>query len=125
MAEPIEAVVATYIRAWLEPDPALRAELVEACFAPEGRFVTRGGEYRGRSALLALMARVHTDPQLLRIRVISPIDARGTTFRFRAVAHYRDGSSPETMDAGEMDASGRISLVLTFGGALPDAASVE
>ena len=122
MAEPIEIAVDTYIRAWLEPDAARRAELVEACFATDGRFVTRGGEHRGRSALLALMARVHADPQLLRIRLVSGIDARGTTFRFRAVADYRDGSSPETTDVGEIDASGRVALVLTFGDPLPEPA---
>jgi hypothetical protein len=120
MAEPVEIAVDTYIRAWRETDAVRRAELVEACFSEDGRFVTRGGEYRGRSALLALMARIHADPRLLRIRIISAIDARGSTFRFRAAVDNQDGSSAEALDVGELDANGRISLVLTFAGALAD-----
>lgn len=121
MPSAVEIAVDTYIRAWREPDPRIRASLVEACFADNGRFVTRSATL-DRSALLNLMAKVHADPQLLRLRLTSVIDARGTTFRFRAVADNRDGSSSaETLDAGEIDASGRISLVLTFTGPLPNA----
>jgi hypothetical protein len=58
------------------------------------------------------------DPRLLRIRVTSAIDARGTTFRYRAVAEFRDGTSAESFDAGEIDGTGRISLILTFAGPL-------
>ena len=43
-----ETAVRTYIRAWSERDPAVRAALIEECFAADGRFVTRAlaaGEY--------------------------------------------------------------------------------
>ncbi len=118
MPNAVERAVDTWIRAWSEPDPAIRTELVEACFAADGRFVTRSGEIRGRAALLAEMTRLLSDPRLLRVRVISAIDAQGTTFRFRAVADFRDGTSPESFDAGQIDAEGRISLLLTFAGPL-------
>lgn len=61
------------------------------------------------------------DPRLSRIRVTSAIDARGTTFRYRAVAEFRDGTSLESFDAGESDADGRIALILTFAGPLAEA----
>jgi hypothetical protein len=64
------------------------------------------------------MAAFHADPQLLRVRVTSAIDARGPTFRFHAVVDRNDGASLESFDAGEIDASGRISLLLTFAGPL-------
>src|SRR3954469_6241699 len=120
MPTPVEVAVDTYIRAWSEPDPAVRATMIEACFAANGRIVTHSREIRGRAALADEMTSVLADPGLLRIRVISAVDARGTTFRFRAVAERRDGRCLESFDAGEVDAEGRISVLLTFGGPLPE-----
>jgi hypothetical protein len=121
MPSAVEIAVDTYIRAWNERDPAVRATMVEACFAADGRIVTRSREIRGRAALAYEMTRVLADPELLRIRVISAIDARGTTFRFRAVVERRDGTSPESFDAGEIDGAGQISVLLTFAGPLGEA----
>ena len=46
---------------------------------------------------------------------------QGTTFRFRAAVAHRDGRIfSDLFDAGEVDADGRIALVLTFVGPLPD-----
>jgi hypothetical protein len=121
MANPVEVAVDTYIKAWSERDPAVRAAMIEACFAADGRIVMRGREIRGRAALAEAMASFIVDPQALRIRVTSAIDARGTTFRFRVVTERRDRTSAESFDAGEIDATGRISLLLTFAGPLGEA----
>jgi hypothetical protein len=118
MPNSIERAVETYIKAWSERDPAVRARLLEACFASDGRVVTRSREIRGRAALASLIGSFLSDPQFVRIRATSAIDAQGTTFRFRGVAERSDGTSVEAFDAGEIDASGRISLVLTFPGPL-------
>lgn len=118
MSEPVEIAVETYVRAASETDATLRAQLLEACFATEGRFVTRGREIRGRAGVAAMLARAHADPQLLRIRLLSVIDAGGTIFRFRSRVEKRDGTSDEFFDAGEIDADGKICLILTFAGPL-------
>ncbi|HVJ18210.1 MAG TPA: nuclear transport factor 2 family protein [Polyangiaceae bacterium] len=118
MPSPVEIAVDAYIRAVSEPDAALREAMLDACFAEDVRMVTRSREIRGRAALVADLNRFLADPRLLRIRVTSAIDARGTTFRYRAVADFRDGTSAESFDAGEIDANGRISLILTFAGPL-------
>ena len=118
MAEPVEIAVQTYIRAACEPDPALRAELLEACFAEEGRFVTRSREIRGRAGVAAMLTRVHADPNLLRIRLLSVVDASGSLFRFRSLVENRDGTSAEFFDAGMVDADGKISQLLAFAGPL-------
>jgi len=114
----LATTVETFIRAWRERDPVLRAHLLESCFASDGRFVTRGRELRGREALAAEMARIHADPRIVNIRLASVIDASGTTFRYRGVVEFADGNSAEALDAGEIDGSGLISLVLTFAGPL-------
>jgi hypothetical protein len=121
MASAVEVAVGTYIRACCERDAVVRSKLLEACLAVDCRMVTRSREIRGRAALTDELTRFLVDPQFLRIRVISAVDARGTTFRYRAVAELRDGTSAEAFDAGEIDANGQISLILTFAGPLSDA----
>lgn len=121
MPNAVELAAETYIRAWSERDPARRAAMIEACFAPEGRIVTRSREIRGRAALAEEIARLQADPRFVRIQVLSAIDASGTTFRFRGKVEWRDGTSAEAFDAGEVDGTGRISLLLTFAGPLRDA----
>src|SRR3954464_10938680 len=121
MPSPVEMAVDTYIKAWSERDPTVRATMIEACFAADGRIVMPSREVRGRAELAAEMTKFFAHPQMLRIRVISAIDARGTTFRFRAVVDRSDGTSLESFDAGEIDATGRISVLLTFAGPLEDA----
>lgn len=121
MPEPVEIAVQAYIRAVSERDPALRAQQLEACFAEQGRFVTRSREIRGRAGVAEMLTRFHADPRPFRIRLLSVVDATGTIFRFRSLVENRDGTSDEFFDAGEIDAEGRISLILTFSGPLAEA----
>lgn len=118
MPSPVQSAVETYVRMAGERDPAVRGQLLDACFAENGRMVTRHRELRGRQALAEMFARVHADPEFAGVRLISAIDAQGTTFRYRAVVDRRDGTAAESFDAGEIDADGRISLLLTFAGPL-------
>jgi hypothetical protein len=118
MPSPVQIAVETYVRMAGERDPAVRAQLLDACFAQNGRMVTRSRELRGRKALAEMFARAHADPEFVGVRVISAIDAQGTTFRYRAVVDRRDGTAAESFDAGEIDADGRICLLLTFAGPL-------
>ncbi|MEO7033016.1 MAG: hypothetical protein ABI548_04185 [Polyangiaceae bacterium] len=122
MPDAVQIALEKYIQAFSERDSVARAALLEACFAVDGRLVTRSREVRGRTALDAEIARTLADPQFLRIRLTSVIDAQRTTFRVRAVVDRCDGStSPEFFDAGEIDEAGRISVILTFAGPLGDA----
>lgn len=116
----VRETVATYISACSERDPQLRGQLLEQCFAEEGRLVSRSRELRGRAALAEMLAQFHANPRLLRVRAASGIDAGITTFRFRAVAELRDGTLLESSDAGEVNAEGKISLILTFAGPLAE-----
>lgn len=118
MPNAVEIAVDTYVRMWNEPDPAVRAAMLEACFAADGRMVTRSREIRGRAELTEFMTRFLAKPEVAQIRVTSPIDAQGTTFRFHAVVELRDGTLFESFDAGQIDAEGRIAVLLTFAGPL-------
>ena len=121
MPSPVETAVETYIRASGERDPAARAKLLAACFAEDGRLVTRSGVIRGRAGVDAVLARFLGDPQNLGFHLASVVDAAGTTFRYRSIVDRRDGTTIEFFDAGEIDADGRISTLLVFRGPLAGA----
>jgi hypothetical protein len=121
MPSPVEVAVDTYVRAVNERDPAVRAELLEACFAADGRMVTVGREIRGRAALADFLTRFLDDQRPTSIRVTSAIDARGTIFRYQAIVELEGGKILQSFDAGEIDSEGRISLILTFAGPLGEA----
>ena len=110
----VEVAVDKYIRAWSERDPLVRASLLEACFAAEGRMVQRSGETRGRAELAEMIESFIADPQWRAVRMTSAVDALGTTFRFRVSIDRHDGTSLDLFDAGEIDETGRIALILTF-----------
>lgn len=118
MSSPVERAVETYIRAARERDPGVRAKLLEACFAEDGRIVTRSSVIRGRAAIDAMIARFHGDRDLLGFRMTTTIDAVGTTFRYGSVVERRDGTTVEFFDAGEIDADGKIVTLLVFSGPL-------
>ena len=120
MASAVETAVELYIRAGSERDPIARETLIEACFAEDGRFVTRSGVIRGRAGVDAMIARFLADPQNLGFRMTSAIDAVGMTFRYRSIVERRDGTTVEFFDAGEIDADGRIMTMLVFAGPLAD-----
>jgi hypothetical protein len=74
----------------------------------------------GRAALAAAIEAFLADPRGLSARLMSAIDAQGPIFRFRSVVEDRDGRIVfDALDAGEVDVDGRITALLTFGGASP------
>ncbi|CAN5858767.1 hypothetical protein BH11MYX2_BH11MYX2_05800 [soil metagenome] len=117
MSNAVEIAIELYAAAFQEPDAARRAALLEKCWAEDGRFVTGARVVRGREALSAEMARFANDPRGGRINMLAPVDVQGNLFRLRANAVYPDGTvSPESFDAGELGADGRILTILTFRG---------
>jgi hypothetical protein len=120
MPSPTEIAARTFVAAWQEPDAATRSRLIDACFAAEGRIVSPGTVMRGRAALAAAMQDFFADPRGLSARLVSAIDAQGAIFRFHSVVEDRDGRVVfNGFDAAEVDADGRITVLLTFGGASP------
>lgn len=117
MPTPVEVAVDTYIRAVSERDAATRTAMLQACFADDARFVTRGVVLVGRAAIGEMITRFVDDPQSGSIRV-KAIDARGRSFRFAVINERADGSTLEVFDAGEIDDAGRITVILTFNGPL-------
>lgn len=117
MSSVAEIAFESYVASWQERDAALRLALLEKCWAADGRFVTGGTVVRGREALCAYQDKFANDPREAKIQMIAPPDVQGKLFRLRAHAVFSDGTvSPESFEAGELDADGRIQTILTFKG---------
>lgn len=114
----VEEAARAYIDAAHEPDPARRMELLERCFAEDGRVVTGSRVIQGRAEVARMIDALHTDPRGLAVRVTSAVDARGSIFRFHSTVQPRDGAALEFFDAGEVGADGKIITILTFSGPL-------
>jgi hypothetical protein len=120
MSSPTEIAARTYVAAWQEPDAAARARLIEACFAADARIVAPGAVIRGRDGLAKAIRDLFADPRGLTARLTSAIDVQEPMFRFRSVVADREGRVVfDGFDAAEVDADGRISVLLAFGGAPP------
>lgn len=114
MTAQTEAAARMYAAAWEEPDAGKRARMIEDCFAADGRIATSGDGIRGRAALAAAISELREDPRGLAVRLLEPIDVQGRKFRLRSVVEQRDGSATQFFDAGEVDADGRIAILITF-----------
>jgi hypothetical protein len=120
MPSPSEIAAQSYVAAWQERDAVARARLLEGCFAVEGRLVSPGAVIRGRAALATAIEGFFADPRGLSARFVGALDAQGPIFRFRSVVEDRDGRIVfDGFDAREVDGDGRITVLLTFGGASP------
>ncbi len=115
--------VASYAAAWVEREPARRAELLEAAVTDDVRIVLGAGnrDIRGRAALEAEIVSLQRRVPEFRIRMTSGVDVQGALCRFTGVVEGPEGRiGPEASDVCECDASGRIRLLFTFAGvALP------
>ena len=120
MSSPTKIAAQTYVAAWQESDAAARTRLIDACFAVDGRIVSPGTVIRGRAALAATIDDFFSDPRGLSARLVSASEAQGPIFRFSTVVQDRDGRVVfDGFDAAEVDADGRIAVLLAFGGAPP------
>ncbi len=114
------AVVETYVRAWHERDEATRRRLLEESWADDGVYTDPGSTIEGREALVQAIAEFHEERPDVHIEVRSRIDSFGNHFRFiwttvdAAGADLREG-----IDFGQLDADGRIVLIVGFVGLLP------
>ena len=104
----------TYAAVWAEPDPDTRARMIEDCFAADGRIATSGAGICGRAELAAAITEFRADPSGQTVRLAGAIDAQGRKFRIHTVVEQRDGSAAAFFDAGEVDADGRIKILITF-----------
>lgn len=119
---PTKDIVETYMAAWSEPDRALRAPLIEQCWADDGLYCDPVAEGRGREALDGFIAGMHTQQPGAKIILTSGIDQHHNQIRFAWAFIQADGATAiEGIDVGELAEDGRLARIIGFWGPPPSA----
>jgi hypothetical protein len=117
----LEELIATYDRAWSEPEERERRRLLELSWADDGELVDPGeGPFRGRDAVLARIAGFSERFPGARVEVTSGLDEHHGFVRYAWTIVAADGRALlEGMDFAEVDEDGRLRRVVMFFGPLP------
>ncbi len=116
----IDEIIATYFRAWNEPDDDARARLLEACWAEDGKLTGPQYERTGRAPVAAQIGEFLRQYSGSRIVPTSGCDAHHDVVRFGWRIERGDGSVlMEGQDTGIVGSDGRLARILMFYGPLP------
>lgn len=119
----LSVAVDTHLKAYCEPDPATRAELLAAVWAPTGALFDPPFEGEGLDAIAAMTDVVLTHYAGHTFRRTTDIDAHHTFARYGWELVAPDGTVAVTgTDIVEIDAEGRLTRIVGFFGPLPNAA---
>lgn len=117
----LEELIATYDRAWSEPDESERRRLLELSWAEGGELVDPGeGRFRGRDAVLARIAGFSERFPGARVEVTTGLDEHHGFVRYAWTIFARDGRALlEGTDFAEVADDGRLGRVVMFFGPIP------
>lgn len=108
----------TYFEMWNSVDAAERRRLVEAAWAPEGRYADPVLAAAGYDELVAMVDGVHAQFPGCAFRRTSGVDAHGLHVRFAWELAGPDGVVVAGIDVGELAEDGRLQRITGFFGEL-------
>ena len=116
----VAEVVRAYVRAWHEPDEAVRRELLEQSWAERGVYADPGSTISGREALVEAITDFRRRRPGACIEVRSAVDGFDRHFRFVWTVVDASGNVlNEGIDVGRLDDDGRIESIIGFIGIVP------
>lgn len=114
------ATIDTYLDAWNETDPDVRADLVRKAWAEDGAYVDPLLEATGHAAIADMAAGVHQQFPGFRFRRTTGVDAHHSLVRFGWELAGEDGSvAVAGLDVAIVGDDGRLTRVAGFFGDLP------
>lgn len=117
--EDLEALVDTYARAWSDPDPAVRRELLASVFTDGATYTDPTVHTEGVEALAAHVDGVLGAPPGARVERVSGVDAHHGVARFAwRLVQGDETPLPDGLDCIDVTDDGRISRVVGFFGPL-------
>ena len=119
----ITETVDRYLSAWNEPDPARRAELIDAVWAEDGRLIDPPLTGEGHEGIAAMADALQQQFPGHRFRRTSGVDIHHDNLRFAWELVSPDGEVVLAgLDTGELAPDGRLRRITGFFGGLPAAA---
>jgi len=119
----LDVMVDTHLRAYCEPDPARRAELLASVWSPSGTLIDPPFDGDGIDAIAAMVDVVLTHYAGHTFRRTTAIDAHHTFGRYGWELVGPDGAvAVAGTDIVEIDDDGRLTRIVGFFGPLASAA---
>lgn len=114
--EALEALVATYCKAWSEPDRSVRARLLDQVWADDGAYTDPTiEEVAGRAALIDHIGGFLQQNPGARIVPATATDSHHARLHFGWKMVLPDGTVPlQGVDYGELAADGKLSRIVGF-----------
>lgn len=121
MSYDLKDVLAAYGAAWVETDRTKRAELLEACWSENGRYIDPNSSVQGRKEMADHIGGFHTQMPGARIELTSGASEHNSRiyFNWRMVTK-EGGVAIEGVDFGTLSSDGRIQEIVGFFGSPPD-----
>jgi hypothetical protein len=111
----ITALVAQYLQAWNETDPAARRAVIDGVWAEDGSYTDPMGVAQGRDAIDATIAAVQSQFPGLEFSLDGRVDAHHNLARFTWNLGPAGGEPLVVgFDVAELDADGRIRAIHGF-----------
>ncbi|MGQ9426654.1 nuclear transport factor 2 family protein [Gilvimarinus sp. F26214L] len=115
----LSELIALYIDAWCEPDPALREQLLERAWSEDGTYTDPTAHVAGRRELVDHIGRVFQHFPNVRLELTSGIDAHHDKLRFTWRMVLADGKVfAEGVDFGVLSPNGKLHQIVGFFGPL-------
>ena len=110
----ITVLVANYVAAWSEPDPASRQRLLEIVWDDKGTYTDPMSSATGRSELDALIAHFLGASPGAKFIVNGKIDRHHSHVRFYWRLRLATGLEMDGMDYGELSPAGKLVKIVGF-----------
>jgi hypothetical protein len=104
----LEQAVDGYVAAWNEPDPVVRAQLLDASVTDDFEFTGPTGTFRGRQAVEGLIVALRTRMAGASVARLGPVD--GGVFRWSIVTE-EGATLLEGVDEVETGPDGRLARI--------------
>ena len=115
----VSEVITIYMRAWCEPNRALRQQLLERAWAADGTYTDPAAHVAGRKQLVDHIGGVFEKFPGACIELTSGIDAHHEQIRFTWRMVLADGKVLlEGVDFGELAPDGKLHRIVGFFGPL-------
>jgi hypothetical protein len=109
-----ELVVAGYLAAWNERDPAARDALLASLWADDGAYTDRTAHVAGRAALSAHIGGFLAGNPGARFTLDRPLDHHHGHVRFFWTLHFANGAAVPGMDYGALSPEGKLVRIVGF-----------
>lgn len=110
----VDALIADYVAAWSEPDPATRQRLLASAWSDDGTYIDPTSQSSDRAGLDAMIAQFHTNNPGATFTIKGNVEHHHGHIRFFWTLHFANGAEVSGMDYGQVTPDGKLARIVGF-----------